>query len=504
MALPASRHRQRAIRSSLPTRGSATTGALYTGLSQAVHFVVQLTSVVLLSRLLHPDQIGLMAMMTPVVVFLIRFGDLGLTQATVTAGRISSRQTSTLFWVNLALAAALFAMICAIAPLVGRFYGEPLVVLPLVVLGSSILLSAAGAQHKALMTRTLRFKSIAIVDVVAVLGGFVASVGSALVEPTVGALIAGTLATAFLSSAGFWLLSGWRPRFRLGLRASLGLLRFGRNLLGFNLLNFLSRNADNVLVGRYSGAEALGYYDRAYRLMLFPLGQFNGPIGRVIVPVLSRLVDEPERYRRAYLGAVGQLLLLTIPGVAFMISNAATLIPALLGPRWQASVPIFLWLGLAAVHQPLSATTGWLFISQSRTREFAQWGLVIAVTSILAFILGLPWGAVGVAAAYGLSDLLIRAPIVWYWIGRKGPVSTRDLVRLGLPHGSGLAAVLLIAWKFGMPRLAASELVNLAAAAVLAYLVAWSFVALWPSGRSTLQDLRETAMILVRKIRPGS
>src|SRR3546814_12433911 len=98
-------------------------------------------------------------------------------------------------------------------------------------------------------------------------------------------------------------------------------------------------------------------------------------------------------------------------------------------------MPILLWLSFAAVHQPLSATTGWLFISQSRTGELARWGMVVAVTSIGAFAVGLPWGAVGVAAAYGLSDLFIRAPIIWYWVGRRGPVANRDFVKLGLQIG---------------------------------------------------------------------
>src|SRR3546814_13382827 len=92
-----------------------------------------------------------------------------------------------------------------------------------------------------------------------------------------------------------------------------------------------------------------------------------------------------------------------MPGVGFLITKAEQLVPAVLGPQWVPSIPIFLWLSFAAVHQPLSATTGWLFISQSRTGEFARWGMVVAVTSIGAFAVGLPWGAVGVAAAYGLS-----------------------------------------------------------------------------------------------------
>src|SRR3546814_16295601 len=111
------------------------------------------------------------------------------------------------------------------------------------------------------------------------------------------------------------------------------LLHFGRGLAGFNILNFISRNADNVLIGRFTSATQLGYYDRAYKLLLFPLSQINNPVGRVLIPILSRLVAQPERYRQAYLRAVGQLLLFTIPGVGFLITNAHKYVPPVRGPQ---------------------------------------------------------------------------------------------------------------------------------------------------------------------------
>src|SRR3546814_14240940 len=95
----------------------------------------------------------------------------------------------------------------------------------------------------------------------------------------------------------------------LAIGESRSLLHFGRGLAGFNILNFISRNADNVLIGRFTSATQPGYYDRAYKLLLFPLSQINNPVGRVLIPIFSRLVDQPERYRQTYLPPVGQLLI---------------------------------------------------------------------------------------------------------------------------------------------------------------------------------------------------
>lgn len=472
--------------------GRALGGALTTGLAQGMRFLIQLLSVVVLSRLLAPTTFGLMAMLTPIIAFVTLFGDLGLSQATITARTISPQQMTSLFWVNVAVGLFLTVAVAAAAPLIAWAYGEPVLTWPLAVLATSILLASLGAQHKALANRQFRFHALAAIELLSLIAGFAASVVVALVMKSVWALVIGSIVTALVASVGQWMQSRWRPGRAAPYADVLHMLRFGRGLVGFNLANFVSRTADNVLIGGFAGPGALGLYDRAYRLLLFPLTQINGPVGRVVIPILSRLVDEPERYRAAYLRTIQQLLLVTMPGVAFLLSGASDLIPTVLGPQWTGSVPIFLWLGLAAAHQPMSATTGWLFVSQSRTGEFARWGLFVAVTSVAAFVVGLHWGAVGVAAAYGLSDLFVRAPVGWWWIGRRGPVQTLDLVRTGLPNALAFGAALGVSALLKLELAALAPIVRLAVQGPVCFLVYWLAMAAWPGGRHALLDVFRT------------
>ena len=423
---------------------SAIGGAMITVLGQVFRFSVQFASLILLSRLLMPKTFGLMAMLAPIMTFAALFSDLGLTQATVTARSINSQQMSGLFWINVLVGLSLGLLIAAIAPLIGWFYNEQAIVWPLVILSATLPLASLGSQHSALASRQLRFHSLALVDAISLAIGTTASFLYALYSPTIWALVIGALFTVLPAVIGYWVISPWRPVIALTFHEIRPLLRYGRGLVGFNLFNFFSRNADNVLIGARLGAVPLGLYDRAYKLILLPLSQINGPVGKVLVPILSRMVDHPDRYRRAYLQTIRLLLLLTLPLIAFLIGNASVVIPALLGEQWRDSVPIFLWLGFAAVHQPLSTTTGWLFISQSRTDEFAKWGLYVAITSVLAFVVGLPWGVQGVAAAYGLSDLFVRAPVVWWLIGRRGPIQAADFVSIAWRHGLAVIAIILI------------------------------------------------------------
>ena len=139
-----------------------------------------------------------------------------------------------------------------------------------------------------------------------------------------------------------------------------------------------------------------------------------------MLPTLARLRTDDPRYRSAYLQAVNQLLLVTQPGIVFAIATADIFVPILLGNDWRAAAPIFQWLGLAALLQPISVVTNWLFISQGRSKAYASWGAFNAAICAVAFCVGLPWGPIGVAAAYSISQVTVRSPVVLWmatWTG---------------------------------------------------------------------------------------
>ena len=213
-------------------------------------------------------------------------------------------------------------------------------------------------------------------------------------------------------------------------------------------------------------------YDRAYRLLLFPLQQLNNPLGRVMLPLLSRLRDEPDRYRKAYEDCISLLMTVSQPGLVFLVVNAEEVFALLFGPRWLPAASIFRWLGVVGLVQVMSTTGGWLFMSQGRGGEYFRNGVINACIMVAAFVVGLPWGALGVAIAYTFSVYALNAPISWWNVGRHGPVSTRDLVRVAAPHGLASAVAAVCEWINATyhPFSTAPEIVGLLAAAALSYL----------------------------------
>jgi PST family polysaccharide transporter len=422
-------------------QGRSVQGGMYMVAAQAAQFVLKMGSIVFLARLLVPEDFGLVAMASSITGFMMIFKDLGLSMATIQREKITHAQVTGLFWVNVGVSAALAIAAAASAPAVAWFYGDERLVNITLALAIGFVLGGLTTQHEAVLKRQMRFRVLAALEVGAILVGSVIAVGYALMGGGYWSLVLLNLMRPFVLFGGVWLFCGWRPSLPWKGGNIRKLLSFGGNLTGFNVINYFARRGDDILIGRYVGAAALGLYEKAYQLLLLPLRQLNSPLTAVMIPALSRTIDRPERHRRIFTRTVEAISMLTMPMVALLIITADWIFLVVLGPHWTEAAPIFMLLGIVGLVQPIASATGWLFIAQNRTHEQLRWGFIGGMMSLLAFIIGLPWGAEGVAASYGISGLLLRTPLLFWYAGRYGPVRIRDLYRTLFLPGSATVAV---------------------------------------------------------------
>jgi PST family polysaccharide transporter len=298
---------------------------------------------------------------------------------------------------------------------------------------------------------------------------------------------------------GIWIVSGWKPGRPARYSGVRPMFAFGRNLTGFHVINYFARNLDNMLIGKFWGSGQLGLYAKAYQLLLLPIDQINSPIAAVAVPTLSRLTDSPERYRKAYLRILEKIAMVTMPGMAFMIACSDWIVRLVLGPQWIEAGRIFALLGIVGLVQPIANTTGWLFITQGRTRDMFRWGLMGASIIIAGIIIGLPWGAVGVAATYSSSFLFVVTPLLFWFVGRRGPVRTIDFYRTVAPVACAALCVLAMLLTFRRWMPAISPLRGLLIAFFATIIATALILFILPEGRSALRDSRRVLGLLIRK-----
>jgi PST family polysaccharide transporter len=415
-------------------------GSIVTGLSQGVKIALQFLSVIVLARLLVPEDFGLVAAVGPVVAFVALFQNLGLQQAVVQRLEIGQTQLNRMFWIMAAVGLACTAAVVLASPAVAWFYGDERMRDITILAGLPLLIGSMSGLPLSLLNRNLRFGQLALVDVLSALSGFLAAAAGAWYGLSYWSLLIGSAASAAVALVAAWWWSRWTPG-RPDFAIDRDIMSFGANLTGFNLVNFFARNLDNILIGKYSGAIELGYYDRAYKLLLFPIQNIITPLSRVMIPLLARVQDDKPRFRDVYLQTVWVLAFVTVPGVAALVFTADQVVAILFGEKWLSVAPIFAWLGLAGLVQSVGNTTGWVFICQGETRTMFRWGVYAAGTTIAAFAVGLPWGAVGVAAAYAISGYLLRVPALAVLMHRTGPVTARDFLLVQFLYVISSAAV---------------------------------------------------------------
>lgn len=468
--------------------GIALRGAVQTGLSQGVQVACQLLSVIVLSRLLVPEDFGIIAMSAPVLALINVLKDFGLLQAIVQKKDLTYGQLNALFWINGAITLAVALVLVAIAPFVAGFYGDPRVGPVLMAMALPVLATGLSAQQTALLNRQMNFTVLSVITALQALTSLGVALTWALVAPSYWALFGGFFLGTLVSMAIAWSTCGWVPQRPARAAGVGGMLGFGANVTGFNLSAFVSRNLDNILIGRVWGSADLGLYDRAYKLLLFPLEQVANPLGRVMIPVLSRVRDDPERYSRAFFRVLNLMQFLLLPGIAAAVAMADTAIPFLLGDRFADAAPIFAALGFAGLMQVSNNPSGWLFISQGRSREFMQWGLVSAAITALAIGIGVSYGTFHVAVAVSAASLFKMVPM-WWLITRRGPITRDTVLRLGLPMAlAGILCVPVVYIAAG--HLPDPALWKLLSGTVLSYAAYAGFVCAFPVGRAALKDMR--------------
>ena len=341
--------------------------------------------------------------------FVAMFKDLGLSVATIQKSEVSREQVSTLFWLNVAFSVGITALTMVVSPVVAWFYGDSRLMAITLVTAIGFLFGGLTVQHEALLRRQMRFFSLVVIVLLSTIVGYAVGIFMAWRGFSYWSLVFSQLALLLTNTIGVWLVCRWRPGLPKRNSGVRSMIAFGRNFTGFSIINYFSRNLDTLL-GKVWGANELGLYNRAYQLMTLPIDQVNEPVTSVAIPALSRIKDDDQRYRHAYLRMLEKIAMFTMPAIAFMMATSDWIVQIVLGPQWSATSRIFLLLGITGLFQPIANTTGWLFLTQGRSRHMFQWGLISGPLTMGSILVGLPWGAVGVATSYAFTRVLLTDP----------------------------------------------------------------------------------------------
>ena len=266
------------------------------------------------------------------------------------------------------------------------------------------------------------------------------------------------------------------------------MLVFGGNFTAFSVVTYFARNLDNMLIGWRWGSSAAGPVRQSLSVALAAAGSNQQSDHCRSSPALSRLADDAEGIVRLTFAFWKRLH----HGHAYDGFHDVTsdwLVIILLGPKWSGVSRIFALLGIAGFVQPVTNTTGWLFLTQGRTHHMFQWGLVGSSLIVASIAIGLPWGPVGVATSYSIGFVCITTPLMLWFVGRTGPVGARHIYLTVAPIVFASLCGLLAA--LGLRRFSgiANPVLGILSCLIITVLTTLLVLVVMPAGRRVL-DLR--------------
>jgi PST family polysaccharide transporter len=414
-------------------RRLAVRGAGATLFAGGVTLAIQVIATMVLARLLTPTDFGLVAMVTTFSLLLVNFGFNGLTEAIVQSEKIDHVLASTLFWINLAAGILLTLGFAATGSLIARFYHNPNVRGVTVGISLTILATSISVVHLALLKRAMQFSHVSLNDICARVVAVAISVILGLAGFGYWALVAGAVAVPLSTTIGAIIMCPWMPGIPRRVAGTGSMLQFAIHTYGNFLVNYFSRNTDNLLVGWRFDAQSLGYYKKAYDLFALSASQFVSSLTVVVVATLSRIKPTSGQYRRYLLAAMTVMAFVSMGLAADLTLVGKDLIRLLLGAKWEPAGRIFTYFGPGIGIMILYYTHGWIHLSIGRADRWFRWAIIEFIVTGSAFLVGLHWGPVGIAVAWTVSFWLLTLPAIWY---------------AGKPIGLGIFPVLSAIWRY--------------------------------------------------------
>lgn len=477
-------------------RRAAVRGAFASTLGQSLRIPIQLASIVVLARLLTPNDYGLVAMVTAVIGFADIVRDLGLSTAAVRTVDLTPAQRANLFWLNTGIGGLLTLLVMALAPVLASVYGRPEIVGITLLLAPGFLISGISTQYRVDLTRRLQFHRIALLDVISLAATVAGSIAMALLHCSYWALVIPQLIVGPLTVLALVRMNGWLPAWYDRSCDIRPFLRLGLAYLFGGLLAYASKSLDIMILGHRFGTEATGLYNRGTQIVRIPFSQLQAPFGTVLLPVLSRAAD---RGNLALVNAVSNAQLAFAYPIAFGAAVIAAVpndvIIVTLGMQWTEAAWVVRLMILTVLFQAVAYPAIWVFNAQGRARVIVQFNLIAASISIPAIVIGAFWGPNGVAAGC-LATAVIGEGLCLWFLKFRADVPVRALawsaMRILVLAALGTSGAMVAAAIMG-PSVGTPDAIGRLALAVIAAATVWALAQSVPAFR---RDFRAILTLL--------
>lgn len=385
------------------------------GISQAIKIISQIVAIFYLTRLISPDEYGLLSMTAIVMNLALIFSDMGTGAAIIQRQRITQSFYSLVYKINIVIGFSIMFVILILSPYISNYFQRIELINLFYALSIIFPILSFGIVHKAKLEKEQNFKTIAKIEVIANLFGLFLVFVLANLNFGVYSIILQTIFVALFGTIGFIRKSNIDINFEGGIdvKEVKHIVGFSGNLLSFNLINYFSRNLDVILIGKFFSSSILGIYSIAYKIMLFPVQSMTFVVSRALLPNISSNLSDIESIRDNYFNCILFISALTAPLMLGLSALSEDFVTLFFDPKWKIMSSIIMWLAPIAIIQAILSTTGSIMTAFNKTNWLFYLGCLSTFFYVSAFFIGINYDILTFVKLYFFANIINYFPVLF-------------------------------------------------------------------------------------------
>ena len=383
----------------------------------------------ILARLVSPAEFGIIGMITVFTGFAIRFVDFGFSAALIHKKDIDKKDINTVFTLNTAIGIILSVLFFMIAPLIANFYDKPILTILTQSFSIIFLVTGLSGVNRALLTKQMDFKLNTIISVISLIVSSGIAIVMAFFGYGVWSILFKILSQEIINTVLYFLMFPVNQKLEFSKKSFDSMFVMGRNVAGESTINYWSRNADNLLIGRMIGSEALGLYSKAYSIMLLPLNNISRVISKVMFPSFSLIQNDKIQIKNLYLKTTKLIAFITFPMMAGLAILSEPFVLATFGKDWIEMAPLISILSVLGAFQSILSLNGVIYYSLGKSHLAFKLTIVFSIINVIGFYVGIKLnGLLGLAITYTAIGIVGTIPN-FYFAGRLINISIIEMFK---------------------------------------------------------------------------
>lgn len=381
-------------------------GILWSGIErfsvQGIQFSIQLV----MARILTPADYGLIGMIIVFIAISQSIINCGFSSALIRKVDRTEEDYSTAFYFNIGVGVILYTILFLSAPLIARFYNEPILIPITRIMGLGLLLNSLSIVQVAQLTINLNFKTQAKASFIAAFfSGFIGLI-IAIYGYGVWAIVFLNISNTFINVIALWVFSKWVPKSRFSWNSFSGMFRYGSKLLVSGLLDTIYNNLISLIIGKKYSPATLGYYTRANSFTDFPSSNLTQIIQNVTFPVLSKMQEDEDELKSAYIKFIKLSAFIIFPLMTGLVSISNPLINLLLTNKWQDTVILTQILCFSYIWYPIHAINLNLLKVKGRSDLFLKLEIIRKALGIITLFITVPLGVKAMCIGVTINSVI--------------------------------------------------------------------------------------------------